>query len=152
MLSCSVFYIKQKVELKKFNCFFAGFLKQSFLRMKVIQTVVESEYTPDRRRQICFPYQVYTRQKATDLISIPSIHQTEGDRFDFHTKYTPDRRRQICFPYQTEGDRFSFHTKDCVQILFQTFFKFFSCQYGGPPIHLLRTLPLYNSMIYRKKK
>ena len=86
MLSCSVFYIKQKVELKKFNCFFAGFLKQSFLRMKVIQTVVESEYTPDRRRQICFPYQVYTRQKATDLISIPSIHQTEGDRFAFHTR------------------------------------------------------------------
>ena len=58
MKSCSVFHIEQKMEFEKFNCFFVDFLRYSFERTKVILTVVESEYTPDITRQICFAYQL----------------------------------------------------------------------------------------------
>ena len=58
MKSCSVFYIEQKVEFEKFNCFFIDFIRQSFGRIKVISTVFEKEYTPDITWQICFWYQL----------------------------------------------------------------------------------------------
>ena len=40
------FYIEQKMEFEKFNCFFINFLVCSF-GQKVISTVVEREYTTD---------------------------------------------------------------------------------------------------------
>ena len=43
-----------RAELEKFNCFFVDFLSYSFGRIKVISTVVEREYPPNIRRQICF--------------------------------------------------------------------------------------------------
>ena len=47
MKSCSVFPIEQKIVFERFNCFFIDFLRYSFRRIKVISTVVKSEYTPD---------------------------------------------------------------------------------------------------------
>ena len=43
-----------RAEFEKFNCFFADFLRYSFGKIKFISTVVEREYTPNIRRQICF--------------------------------------------------------------------------------------------------
>ena len=56
--SCSVFHTEQKIEFEKFVCFFIGFLRSSFGRIKVMLTVVEREYTPDITRHICFAYQL----------------------------------------------------------------------------------------------
>ena len=56
MKSCSVFHTEQKMEFEKFNCFFVGFLRSSFGRIKVMSTVVEREYTPGITRHICFSY------------------------------------------------------------------------------------------------
>ena len=36
------------MEYEKFNCFFMDFLRYSFGRKKVISTVVEREYTPEK--------------------------------------------------------------------------------------------------------
>ena len=58
MKSCSVFHTEQKMEFEKFNCFFVGFLRSSFGRIKVMSTVVEREYTPDITRHIDFAYQL----------------------------------------------------------------------------------------------
>ena len=41
------------MEFKKFNCFFVDFLRNNFGRIKFISTVVEKDYTPDIKRQIC---------------------------------------------------------------------------------------------------
>ena len=46
------------MEFEKFNCFFVGFLRSSFGRIKVMSTVVEREYTPDITRHIDFAYQL----------------------------------------------------------------------------------------------
>ena len=43
----SVFRIEQKMEFGKFTSFLIDFLRFSFVKMKVISTVVEREYTPD---------------------------------------------------------------------------------------------------------
>ena len=58
MKSCSVFHTEQKMEFEKFNCFFVGFLRSSFGRIKVMSTVVEREYLPDITQHICFAYQL----------------------------------------------------------------------------------------------
>ena len=58
MKSCSVFHIEQKMDFEKLNCFFVGFLRSSFGRIKVISTVVEREYTPDITQHTCFAYQL----------------------------------------------------------------------------------------------
>ena len=58
MKSCSVFHIEQKMEFKKFNCFFVNFLRYNFGLIKFISTVIEREYTPDITRHICFAYQL----------------------------------------------------------------------------------------------
>ena len=58
MKSCSVFHIEQKMEFKKFNCFFVNFLRYTFGLIKFISTMIEREYTPDITRQICFAYQL----------------------------------------------------------------------------------------------
>ena len=58
MKSCLVFHIEQKVEFENFNCFYVDFSRYNFGRIKVISTVVEREYTPDRTRHICFTYQL----------------------------------------------------------------------------------------------
>ena len=58
MKSCSVFHTEQKMEFEKFNCFFVGFLRYTFRRIKVMSTVVEREYTPDITRQLGFVYQL----------------------------------------------------------------------------------------------
>ena len=42
MKTCLVFYIEQKMEFEKVNCFFSDFLRYSFGRIKVISTVVET--------------------------------------------------------------------------------------------------------------
>ena len=52
------FHTEQKMEFEKFNCFFVGFLRSSFGRIKVMPTLVEREYTPDMTRHICFAYQL----------------------------------------------------------------------------------------------
>ena len=39
-------------------CFFVGFLRSSFGRIKFMSTVVEREYTPDITGHICFAYQL----------------------------------------------------------------------------------------------
>ena len=44
MKSYSVFHIEQKTEFEKFNCFFVGFLRYSFERIKVISAEIEREY------------------------------------------------------------------------------------------------------------
>ena len=46
------------MEFEKFNYFSVDFLRYSFGRIKVISTVVESEYIADTTRQICFAYQL----------------------------------------------------------------------------------------------
>ena len=64
MISHLVFHLEQKMEFKKFICYFVDFLRYSFGRIKVISTVVEREYTPDTTQQFCFKYQLtdfYTR-------------------------------------------------------------------------------------------
>ena len=48
MKSYSVFHIEQKMEFQKFNYFFIDFLKYIFGRIKVISTVVERDYKPDK--------------------------------------------------------------------------------------------------------
>ena len=53
MKSYSVFQVEQNMEFENFNCFFID-----FLRLKVISTVVEREYTSDTTWQICFAYQL----------------------------------------------------------------------------------------------
>ena len=58
MKSCSVFHTEQKMEFEMFNCFFVGFLRSSFGKIKVMSTVVEREYTPDITRHIDFAYQL----------------------------------------------------------------------------------------------
>ena len=58
MNSYSVFYIEQKTELEKCNCFLVDFLRYSFGRIKVISAVVEREYTPNITRKIWFAYQL----------------------------------------------------------------------------------------------
>ena len=58
MKSCSVFHREQKMEFEKFNCFFVGFLRSIFGRIKVMSTAVEREYTPDIIRHIGFAYQL----------------------------------------------------------------------------------------------
>ena len=47
-------HIEQKIEFEKFNCFFVGFLRSSFGRIKVMSAVAEREYTPDITRHIDF--------------------------------------------------------------------------------------------------
>ena len=44
------------MEFEKFNCLFADFLGYSFGKIKVTLKVVEREYTPDKKRQICGKY------------------------------------------------------------------------------------------------
>ena len=56
--SCLVFHREQKMEFEKFNCFFVGFLRSSFVGINVMPTVVEREYTPDITGRICFAYQL----------------------------------------------------------------------------------------------
>ena len=46
------------MEFEKFNCFFIDFLRFSFGREKIISTVVEKEYTPEKTWQIYFAYQL----------------------------------------------------------------------------------------------
>ena len=46
------------MQFGKFNCFFVGFLRSSFERIKVMSTVVEREYTPEITQHICFEYQL----------------------------------------------------------------------------------------------
>ena len=58
MKSCSVFHTEQKIEFENFNCFFVGFVRSSLRRIKVMSTMVETEYTPDITRHICFAYQL----------------------------------------------------------------------------------------------
>ena len=58
MKSYSVFHLEQKTKLEKFSCFFVNFLKYSFERIIIISTVIEREYTPDIKLQICFTYQL----------------------------------------------------------------------------------------------
>ena len=53
----SVFRIEQKMEFGKFNSFLIDFLRFSFVKMKIISTVVEREYTPDITWQICLTCQ-----------------------------------------------------------------------------------------------
>ena len=67
MKSYSISNIEQNLEFEKFNCFFVDFLRYSFGRIKVILTVVEREYTPDIRRQICLANQwlVSSRHKTS---------------------------------------------------------------------------------------
>ena len=55
--SYSVFH-RAKDGFEKYNGFFVDSLRYSFVRIKVISTVVEREYTPDVTRQICFAYQL----------------------------------------------------------------------------------------------
>ena len=56
MKSCSVFYIEQKVEFEKFNCFFIDFFKTKFWENK-------SYFDSVWKR-------VYTRRNLTDLLLI----------------------------------------------------------------------------------
>ena len=49
---------RAKDELEKFNWFFIDFLRYSFGREKVISTVIEREYTPDKIWWIYFAYQL----------------------------------------------------------------------------------------------
>ena len=56
--SCSVFHTEQKMEFEKFDCFFVGFLRFSFGRIKVMSTVVERWYTPDITGHIYFAHQL----------------------------------------------------------------------------------------------
>ena len=44
------FHTEQNMEFEKFNCFFDGFLRSSFGRIKVMSTVAT--------RHICFVYQL----------------------------------------------------------------------------------------------
>ena len=58
MKSCLDFHREQKIEVEMFNCFFVAFLRSSFGRIKIISTVVETDYKPDITRYICFAYQL----------------------------------------------------------------------------------------------
>ena len=56
--SCSVFHIEQKMEFKKFNCFFVDFFRYKFGLIKFVSTVIERKYIPDITQHICFAYQL----------------------------------------------------------------------------------------------
>ena len=51
------FHIEQEMELEKFNCFFIGFLRYSFGRIKVTSTVIDKT--------------VYTIHNLADLSCMP---------------------------------------------------------------------------------
>ena len=67
MKSYSVFHIEQKMEFEKFNYFFIDFLKYIFGRIKVISTLVERDYKPDKNWQIIFVYQLTDFYMLRDL-------------------------------------------------------------------------------------
>ena len=56
--SCPVLHTEQKMEFEKFNCFFDGFLRSNFGRIKIMSTVVEWDYTPAITQNNCFAYQL----------------------------------------------------------------------------------------------
>ena len=133
MKSCSVFHIEQKMEFEKFNCFFIDFLRYSFGRKKVISTVVEREYTPDKSWQICFAYQwtgfcmirgFTERYLLTDYSYILESH--------FYFVNAPE----YCF--KPSLSRF-FYVNISVKVL--------SPQYEGPLTHIFCTSLLYTFII-----
>ena len=138
MKSYSVFHIEQKMEFEKFNCFFVDFLRYSFGRIKVISIVVEREYTPDIKRQICFAYQ---------LTGFYIIRGFTG-RF-FLTDYSYILENHFYFvnaPY--------YYFKPSLSRILgvNSSVKVLSPQYECPLTYLFRTSLLCTFIIYRKKE
>ena len=124
MKSCSVSHIKQKMEFERFNSFFIDFLRYSFVRIKVISTVVEREYTRDMTRQICFAYQLtgfYMIRGYTGLCLLTDYSYILENHFYFVN--VPD----YCFKPLTR----IFCVNSSVKVL--------SPQYEGSSTHIFRT-------------
>ena len=126
------------MEFEKFNCFLIDILSYSYGRIKVISTVVETQYTPDITWQICFACQLtgfymirgFTeRYFLTDFSYILENH--------FYVVNAPD----YCFKPSLS---WIFCVNSSVKIL--------SPQYEGPSTHIFRTSSPCTFIIYRKKK
>ena len=135
--SCSVFHIEQMMELEKFSCFFIDFLRHSFGRIKIISTVVERDYTPDKNFHICFAYQL------TDFYILRSF----TERY-FLTDYSYILENHFYF-VNVPGYCFKplsriFCVNSSVKVL--------SPQYEGPSTHIFCTSLLCTFIIYLKKE
>ena len=138
MKSHSLFQIEQKMEIKKFNCFFIDFLRYSFGRIKVISTVVEREYTPDINWQICFAYQLtdfYMVRGFTERYFLTNYSYILENHF--YVVNVPD----YCFKPSLSR---IFCVNSSVKVL--------SPQYEGPSTHIFRRSSLCTFIIYRKKE
>ena len=126
--SCSVFHIEQMMELEKFSCFFIDFLRHSFGRIKIISTVVERDYTPDKNCQICFAYQLtdfYILRSFTERYFLTDYSYILENHFYFVN--VPD----YCFKPSLSR---IFCVNSSVKVL--------SPQYKGPSTHIFRTSSL----------
>ena len=124
MKSCSVSHIEQKMEFERFNCFFIDFLRYSFVRIKVISTVVERDYTRDITWQICFAYQLtgfYMIRGYTGLCLLTGYSYILENHFCFVN--APD----YCFKPLSR----IFCVNSSVKVL--------SPQYEGSSTHIFRT-------------
>ena len=133
MKNCSV-----EMEFVKFNCFFIDFLRYSFGRIKVISTLIETEYTPDITWQICFVYQLTgfymikgfaERYFLTDCYYILENHFYFVNAPDYYFKLSLSRIAYVNSPV-----------------------KVLSPQYEGPLTHIFHKSSLCTFIIYRKKE
>ena len=134
MESCSVFHIEKKMEFEKFNCFLIDILSYSCGRIKVISTVVETEYTPYITWQICFACQLtgfYMIRGFTERYFLTDFSYILENHFYFVN--VPD----YCFKLSLS---WIFCVNSSVKIL--------SRQYEGPSTHILHIIALFTK---RKK-
>ena len=136
--SCSVFHIEQMMELEKFSCFFIDFLRHSFGRIKIISTVVERDYTPDKNCQIGFAYQLtdfYILRSFTERYFLTDYRYILENHFYFVNV------SDYCFKPSLSR---IFFLNSSVKVL--------SPQYIGPSAHIFRTSSVCTLIVYRKKE
>ena len=137
--SCSVFYIGQKTEFEKFNCFFVDFLIYSFGRIKVISIVARREQTPDTTCQICFAY---------ELTGFYMIRGGFTGRY-----FLIDYSYILVNPfYFVNAPEYSFKPSLSRIFCVNSSLKVLSPRYKGSSAHLFRTSSLCTFIIYRNKE
>ena len=126
------------MEFEKFNCFFIDFLGYSFGRIKIISTVVEIDYTPDKNCQICFGYQLtdfYMERSFTEWYFLTDYSYILENHFYFVNV------SDYCFKPSLYGIFF-----------LNSSGKVLSPQCKGPSTHIFRTSSLCTLIVYRKKE
>ena len=142
MKSCSVFHIEQKMEFEKFNCFFIDFLRYSFGRIKIISTVVERDYTPDKNCMICLAYQLthfYMLRGFTERNFLKDYSYILESHFYFvnvpHYCFKASLSKIFCL-------------NSSVKVSSIQLFP----QYKGPSTHIFRTSSFCMFIVYKKKE